>query len=387
MAIESIADINTPKNMATWYEQKILTMPPYIGELYFPSIKVKTDLISYLMQSQRAPMLTAQSSYDSHPVPMNRDKFEQKVMHTKFFRSSMAMNEQDLVDLNDALSNEDDGMIKTATQKLFEGKILPLLDMRARREWLGMQALVNGKISLNPMEPTLIYESDERLNLEADTDWTDTENSDPFKDITNAVDTLKHTHGIVPNQILMNTNTLRLFRHNEKLKATLFTNNINTKNAWLPESTVVNAILDELHIVPVVYDQGFEDGEGNFYPYVPDGKVVIMNAPIPQAFAKTGGNSSTGVSNGQPVGHMAFAPTPEELQRKLGKIPSEEIQFYDTAVAYHEYFDKSLSQSQTVISMNCLPTLEGGRTIVRMTISKPKTDDGGSTTTDTGASK
>lgn len=378
-AMENIAEINTPKNMAAWYEQKILTMPPYIGELYFPSIKVQTDLLSYLMQNQRAPMLTAQSSYDSRPTPINRDKFEQKVMHTKFFRSAMAMNEKDLVELNQALVNQDDSLVNTAIQKLFDNKVQPLLDMRARREWLDMQALVNGQISINPLEPTLIYESDSRLNLEASTDWADTENSDPFKDITDAVDILKKTHGIVPNQILMNTSTLRLFRHNEKLKATLFANNANTKNMWLQESAVVNAMLDELHIVPVVYDQGYEDENGTFYPYVPDGKVVIMNAPIPQSFAKNGGNTSTGVSTGQPVGHMAFAPTPEELQNQLGNIPSKDIQFYDTAVAYHEYFDQGLSQFQTMISMNCLPTLEGGRTIVRMTTSKTTASDGGTT--------
>ncbi|MEQ6218266.1 major capsid protein [Levilactobacillus brevis] len=383
-AMENIAEINTPKNMAAWYEQKILTMPPYIGELYFPSIKVQTDLLSYLMQNQRAPMLTAQSSYDSRPTPINRDKFEQKVMHTKFFRSAMAMNEKDLVELNQAIVNQDDSLVTTAIKKLFDNKVQPLLDMRARREWLDMQALVNGQISINPLEPTLIYESDSRLNLEASTDWTDTENSDPFKDITDAVDTLKKTHGIVPNQILMNTDTLRLFRHNEKLKATLFANNANTKDMWLQESAVVNAMLDELHIVPVVYDQGYEDENGTFYPYVPDGKVVIMNAPIPQSFAKNGGNTSTGVSTGQPVGHMAFAPTPEELQNQLGNIPSKDIQFYDTAVAYHEYFDQGLSQFQTMISMNCLPTLEGGRTIVRMTTSKAASTDSG--TTD-GASK
>lgn len=378
-AMENIAEINTPKNMAAWYEQKILTMPPYIGELYFPSIKVQTDLLSYLMQNQRAPMLTAQSSYDSRPTPINRDKFEQKVMHTKFFRSAMAMNEKDLVELNQAIVNQDDSLVTTAIKKLFDNKVQPLLDMRARREWLDMQALVNGQISINPLEPTLIYESDSRLNLEASTDWTDTENSDPFKDITDAVDTLKKTHGIVPNQILMNTDTLRLFRHNEKLKATLFANNANTKDMWLQESAVVNAMLDELHIVPVVYDQGYEDENGTFYPYVPDGKVVIMNAPIPQSFAKNGGNTSTGVSTGQPVGHMAFAPTPEELQNQLGNIPSKDIQFYDTAVAYHEYFDQGLSQFQTMISMNCLPTLEGGRTIVRMTTSKAASSDGGTT--------
>lgn len=383
-AMENIAEINTPKNMAAWYEQKILTMPPYIGELYFPSIKVQTDLLSYLMQNQRAPMLTAQSSYDSRPTPINRDKFEQKVMHTKFFRSAMAMNEKDLVELNQAIVNQDDSLVTTAIKKLFDNKVQPLLDMRARRECLDMQALVNGQISINPLEPTLIYESDSRLNLEASTDWTDTENSDPFKDITDAVDTLKKTHGIVPNQILMNTDTLRLFRHNEKLKATLFANNANTKDMWLQESAVVNAMLDELHIVPVVYDQGYEDENGTFYPYVPDGKVVIMNAPIPQSFAKNGGNTSTGVSTGQPVGHMAFAPTPEELQNQLGNIPSKDIQFYDTAVAYHEYFDQGLSQFQTMISMNCLPTLEGGRTIVRMTTSKAASTDSG--TTD-GASK
>ncbi|WP_024855713.1 hypothetical protein [Levilactobacillus brevis] len=80
-------------------------------------------------------MLTAQSSYEftakHRLIVINLSK---KVMHTKFFRSAMAMNEKDLVELNQAIVNQDDSLVTTAIKKLFDNKVQPLLDMRARRE-------------------------------------------------------------------------------------------------------------------------------------------------------------------------------------------------------------------------------------------------------------
>lgn len=402
----NIAELMNIKNLGAWYEQQVLTLPPYIGESYFPNVKINSDILSYLNQSQGAPVLAKANTYDGQPVPENREGFATQMFKTKFFRSSMATNEQDLVDLNNALQNNNDAFIQSVVTKIFDDRTKPVLGMRARREWMAMQALMTGKLTVasNGVNNTIEYASDPDLQMTAGTDWSDEKNSDPFKDITDATDELKAKHGITPNQILMNTNTFRLLRNNEKLKATLYTTNINTSNSWLPQSVIVNAIVSELHVVPVVYDQGFADeATGQFMPFVPDGKVVLLNAPIPSVYALTG-NGQTGVISGQPIGHMAFAPTPEELGLRNGKINAADITFFDMGVAYHEVYNDKLVQTETIISMNALPAFEGSRAVVRMDVTKPASttgttptgdgstpagsgDGSGTSTTDTGTGK
>lgn len=382
----NISELMNIHNLGAWYEQRVLTLPPYIGESYFPNVKINSDILSYLNQAQRAPILAEANTYDGRPTPINRDGFATELFKTNFFRSAMATNEKDLVDLNNALQNNNDSFVQSAVAKLYDDKTQPVLDMRARREWMAMQALMTGKVALksNGVENSISYETDPDLQLTAATEWSDTKNADPFDDIIKATDELKRKRGIVPNQILMNTATFRQLRNNEKLKATLYTTNINTQNAWLPESTIINAILSELHVVPVIYDQGYEEA-GTFYPFVPDGKVVLMNAPVPSTFARTGNSGNTGIVSGQPIGHMAFAPTPEELGLRNGKIGAENITFFDMGVAYHEIYNEYLVQDETVISMNALPAFEGSRAIVRLTTSKATETSGTTPTGDTTA--
>lgn len=382
----NIAELMNIQNLGAWYEQRVLTLPPYVGESYFPNVKINSDILSYLNQSQGAPVLAKANTYDGQPVPENREGFATQMFKTKFFRSSMATNEQDLVDLNDALTNNNDSFVQSAVAKIFDDRTKPILGMRARREWMAMQALMNGQLTVasNGVNNTIVYASDPDLQMQAATDWSDEKNADPFDDIIKATDELKAKHGITPNQILMNTATFRQLRNNEKLKATLYTTNINTQNAWLPESTIINAIISELHVVPVIYDQGYQDeATGNFMPFVPDGKIVLLNAPIPNVYARTG-NGQTGVISGQPIGHMAFAPTPEELGLRNGKINAANITFFDMGVAYHEVYNQKLVQTETIISMNALPAFEGSRAVVRMDVNKPASTTG-TTPTGTGS--
>ncbi|GAX04077.1 hypothetical protein IWT140_01714 [Secundilactobacillus pentosiphilus] len=383
---QNIAELMDIKNLAQWYEQRVQALPPYVGESYFPNVKINSDILSYLNQAQGAPVLAKANTYDGRPIPENRQGFATEMFKTNFFRSSMATNEQDLVDLNNALVNNNDSFVQSAVTRIYDDRTQPILGMRARREYMAMQALMTGQVVIksNGVNNTITYQSDPDLQLTAGTDWSDEKNADPFADIIKATDELKAKHGITPNQILMNTNTFRELRNNEKLKATLYTTNINVQNAWLPESTIINAMLSELHVIPVIYDQGYQDeGTGQFMPFVPDGKVVLMNAPIPSVYARTG-NGQTGIVAGQPIGHMAFAPTPEELGLQRGKIDASNLAFFDVGVAYHEVYDQFLVQTETVISMNALPSFEGSRAVVRMDVSKPASTTG-STPTGTGS--
>lgn len=134
----NIAELMNIQNLGAWYEQRVLTLPPYVGESYFPNVKINSDILSYLNQSQGAPVLAKANTYDGQPVPENREGFATQMFKTKFFRSSMATNEQDLVDLNDALTNNNDSFVQSAVAKIFDDRTKPILGMRARREWMAM---------------------------------------------------------------------------------------------------------------------------------------------------------------------------------------------------------------------------------------------------------
>ncbi|WP_268914107.1 major capsid protein [Lentilactobacillus sp. SPB1-3] len=372
----NIDELTNLQAMAVYYERKLLTLPPYLGETYFPATKIATDMLSYLTQKQGAPVMAEASTYDAQPTPMNRENFSKEYFQTNFFRSRSVLNENDLEEINRALFNGDDQLVKSLILGLFDDKTKMLLGMRTRREWMAMQALMTGQVALNSngVTQTISYSSDSDLNSQVDTDWSDTENSNPIEDMRKAITSMKHK-GITPNQILMNDDTFRLILNNERIKTTLWPSNFDTSKMMMTENQAVDFIISNLHVIPVVYDQGFVDeeatGTDDFTPFLTPGKVVLLNAPIPAQFAKTGSSSTGLVQSASTIGHMAFAPTPEELGLRNGKIASNTVQLFDTGVAYHEYYNQNLVQTEDLVSMNCLPSFEGSQSVFRLTIAKP----------------
>lgn len=375
----TIAEITGLPAMALYYVQKLKVMPPYAGETYFPATKIATDILSYLTKNQTAPKLAKASTYDASPVPINREGFEKEWFGTNFFRSTSVLNEADLEEINRAIYTNDDTLVKALIVQLFDDKTGQLLGMRTRREWMAMQAIMTGKVALqsNGVTRMVEYAKDPDFQGTAKIDWSDHDNSDPYTDIYKAIKTMK-AKGIVPNQILMNDDTFQDLRNNERIKQTILPVGFDFSKIIISEDKVVDFIRSEFHVTPVVYDQGFEDEEATgttgFTPFVTGDSVVLMNAPIPAEFAKTGSSSAT-MPTTQGIGHMAFAPTPEELGVRNGRIAANTIQIFDTGVAYHEYFNDKLVQTQDLVSMNCLPALEGSRAIFRLAV-KTATNDG-----------
>lgn len=384
----NISELLTLPNMAVYYERKVLTLPPYISESYFPATKIATDILSYLNKSQGSPVLAKASKYDAQPVPGNREPFGKEVFRTNFFRSKSVLNEQDLEELNAANIHGDDALLTSLLANMFDDKTQLLVNMRARREWLAMQALMLGKINLlsNGVKADVAYPSDQDFESTVKTSWTNTDDSDPITDMQAAIDIMK-SKGQIPNQVLMNTATFRQIQNSERIKTSFYPSGVDVTKVRLKQDDVVDAIMSELHVVPVVYDQGFVDQEAtgtkNFTPYVPTGKIVLMNAPLPQGnYVMTGSTSTGATPSANIIGHMAFAPTPEELGARNGKIMPENIQIFDTGVAFHEYSNPQLVQTEDIVSMNVLPSFEGSRGVFRMDVNPAAASTG-----DTPASK
>lgn len=378
----NIDQLMTLQAMAIFYQRKQLTLPPYAGELYLQPKKIATDVLTYLVQSQSAPVLAKASHYDADPTPINRDDFGKVTFGTSFFRTTDMMDESTLEDLNRASFNGDDALVQSLLMGLFDSQTKQLVGMRARREWLAMQALMVGKISLksNGVLSNVEYLSDPDFTLTPKVSWADAENSTPLDDLQAAIDIMK-AKGQVPNQILMNTATFRQIQKNERIKNSFYPTGVDLNKVRLKQNDVVDTIMNELKIVPVIYDQGFIDqeatGSASFTPYVPTGKVVLMNAPIPQGFALTGSGSTGIVQSANVIGHMAFAPTPEELGARNGRITKSSVQIFDTGVAYHRIFNEKKVTYEDLVSMNVLPAFEGSQGVFRMDVNPTATADTG----------
>ncbi|WP_220751554.1 major capsid protein [Apilactobacillus xinyiensis] len=391
----TLTDLLSLNNMGAYYEHKVLTEAPYLSENYFPAQKIGSNALKYLQTSVSAPVLANASNYDAQSLPTNRDDFQEQLFSTQFFRDESVLNESDIMEIEQAYANNDDAYLATLIGNLFDDKTKGLSSMRARREWLGMQALMNGKIDMhsNGIHLQLDYGGKQEFQQDATTDWSDAKEANVMKDIRMALDEMRK-FGLKPNQIIMNTNTFRWLQSSEKLKSTVPTQNINIANGELFDSQVGDFFAQIFKLNIVCYDGQYQDSDVDdrqhsnqgFHSYIPDGKVVLMNAPLPDAafliptslarpVVTTGGGMQT-------VGKMNFAPTPEEYGMRSGKFPAGSVQLFDTGVAFHEYQNDKYYRTEDITSMNVLPSLEGATQIFRMNVTGQSSDNGSAPKTD-----
>lgn len=378
----TLDDILSLNNMGAYYEHKKLTEAPYLSESYFPAQKIGSNALKYLQTNVSAPVLANASNYDAQSLPTNRDDFQESLFQTQFFRDESVLNEGDIMQIEQAFANNDDGYLATLIGNLFDDKTKGLASMRARREWLGMQALMNGSIDMhsNGIHLKLDYGSKKEFQDTSNTDWSDKNEANIYKDVQHVLDTMRK-FGIKPNQIVMNTNTFRWMQDSAKLKATVPTQNINIANGQLFDSQVGDFFAQAFRLNIVCYDGQYQDRDVDdrqhsnqgFHSYIPDGKVVFMNAPLPaDDFLIPTSISRPVVTNGggiQSIGKMNFAPTPEEYGMRSGKFQAGSVQLFDTGVAYHEYENEKYYRTEDITSMNVLPSLEGAMQIFRLTVS------------------
>lgn len=385
-----ISELVSPKTMGVLYKQDVLENPPYLSESYFKGQKIGTNVLKYLQTTSGAPTLAAASTLDAKPTPLNRGGFQDKFFKTQFFRITSVLTEQDLQDINNALQNGDTQYAATLIDKLYDDKTGGLNAMRARRNYLGMQAMVFGKIAMvsNGVRLNIDYGGDSdfysSVDNKSNSDWSDHKNANPYLDIRNARDQMKRK-GILPNQIVMNSTTFRWIQASEKMKATLPTQNINIANGELLEAQVVDFLKNTFKLNVVIYDGVFKDSDiGNnseqYNQYIPDGKVLLISAPLPDdSFILNGSSNSNTSAQGaanQQLGAMNFAPTPEELGMRNGHFNANELTFFDIGVTFRESYNKILVQTEDITSMNVLPSLEGANNIFRMNVASNVSDNG-----------
>ncbi|WP_353486066.1 major capsid protein [Apilactobacillus xinyiensis] len=378
----SITELRSLQNVAAYYERKVMALPPYMSESYFRNNPITSDKLQYLISKVSAPELAKTSSYDADPKPSNRDGFSKKVLGTQFFRQSSTINEMDVMDLNEAAAgNQSDAYLMPLLRNLFDNQTKDLLSMRARRNYLGVKALIDAKIPLKVGGQVQTFEFDTKSEFQQDstTDWSNTKTSNIYEDVRKVLKTMRQI-GIYPNQVIMNDNTFNMIQRSDNLKATVPTQNINIANGNLSETQVADYFKSEFKLAIVRYDGVYKESDlgvnddNNLKQYIDDGKVVFLSAPLPDnSFIVPTSNTSQiiDLSGGQYVGNMNFAPTPESIGLATGRYGNDEVMILDTGVAFHRYRDRKLNREEDITAMNVFPSLEGSQTIFRLKVCDP----------------
>lgn len=382
----NFAQLRSLKNMAAYYERKVQALPPYFAESYLPNQSITSNKLKYLVSQVSAPTLAAASSYDASPEPSNRDGFQEKLMSTQFFRKSSVLTEHDAVDINTALTgNQSDPYLQTVVKNIFDNQTKDLLSMRARRNYLGTKAIVDAEIPLKVGGQIQTFKFDVKPDFqqEATTDWSNAKEANVYQDVKNVLKTMRQI-GLIPNQAIMNDNTFEMIQNSDRMKNTIPSMNVNIANGNLSENQVVDYFKSEFHLAIVRCDDVYRESDlsatnnAELKTYVPDGKVAFVFAPMPnQSYIVPGTNSSqvSDLSGGQWLGHMNFAPTPEQIGVMTGKYSANDVITLDTGVTYHRYIDRRLAREEDLTSMNVFPSLEGSQTIFRLTVAGQNNDN------------
>lgn len=356
--------------LSVYYIRMLGSLPPFLGETFFPQRKVGKDQLKYYIQKQSANFLASEGSIDVTSVtPDNYDGFSDQMFDTRMFTTSGVISEQDLTDINNAIASSDDALYINLVMSLYKSQSQQLLKQRSRREWMAMNALVNSRIDFDISNP-IEYAYTKDFQVDGD-DWSNPD-TDIFKDITHAMDAMKKK-GLNPNQMIMNITTFRNMQKNKKIKATYSAVGTNTDNFMMLQGNLVDAIKSEFRITPVVYDQGYNLKDENdittFKEYIPDGMVILLNGPIDPNYAMNGtsGIVTQNIGNPQSIGEMVFAPTPEELKARNNSLNGD-LQLFDTGVAFHTYENDSNAQTESRTAQKCLPAFEQSRSIFRMNV-------------------
>lgn len=334
--LDMFADI-TSANTASYWNTLQQNEAPYGLELLFPNQKQTASLIEWYKGLSVAPKPLAPSAYDANAIPRGRQGFQKVMTSTNFYKESKYIDE----DLRQSLLNVANSPIQAQKDvifnRIFNDNVDLLRGAALRREIVRAQMLVTGKFSIAGNDT--LYAEDYLMPknhlVKATKDWGTT-GATITDDIMRAADTIGTDTGVTIGRLMLNRNTFNVLLRDESIKATLLANNANTQAVNIPKSVVLNYLSQELGVTVMIYDKGYNDVNGKFVKFIPDGKAVFM----PQGT----------------LGRTVFSTTPEEAD--LMASAGADVSIVDTGVAITTTVKDDPVTKVTKVSQAFIPTFE-----------------------------
>lgn len=336
METDMFSDISS-SNLASYWETLTQNEAPYLTETLFPNQKQLGNSIEWFKGITNAPKPLRPSAYGAQSVPRERQGFEKKSATTNFFKESKYIDE----DLRQSLLQVQNSPIQSQKDiilnRIFADEADLLRGAKLTRELIRMQMLQTGAYGLsgNGQDATDDYEMPSNHKIITSASWQDV-TSKPQEDMDKAITTIGTDTGQTITRAFMNRSTMFALMANNSVKSTLLANNANTAAVQLPRSAVLAYFADQFSLDIQVYDKGYQDENGKFQKFIPDGRVI---------FAPDGN-----------LGNTVFGTTPEEAD--LMASAAADVSIVDDGVAVTMTTHSDPVTKETKVTQSFAPTFE-----------------------------
>ena len=294
---------------------------PFMGQAFFPNRKKVGLSIKWLKQNIGLNSMLNTSNFDAIPIIRTREGFKMENTEMIFFRESMHVKEEDMMEIMRA-QDSNDPYVTAVLDSIYDdtNKLIDAADIAAEAMRMQLLATDDGtpKISIGTSDnmihtynydPDGTYASKHYMKLTSTDTWDNPTSAKPLNDIREATKYLRSI-GVTPQYALMTSKTFDYLLENDQVKSALITVT-GQPVTFLDTATLEDVFRRKTGLIPMLYDKMYVDytgAEKNFYP---DDRVTII-----------GGNQ---------LGSTYYGTTPEE--RTLLGDPNVDVTVLDRGVA------------------------------------------------------
>ena len=352
MAI-SIFDIVTPGNVISYYDSRMANQDTYMGEMLFPATKQLGTELTKIGGRAGVPVELKASAFDVQATFRDRLSVETRTQTMPFFKEGMRVDEKIRQQLLNLASAGNAQVLAPLVRNIFDDTSNLLRGARVTRERMVMELISTGKIAINNNGVAMEYDygiDDDYQKVKVAEAWSDTENSNPLKDMRDWVEDFKIRYGVTLGYAVMTSKTFSYIANNKNVIKQLYPTVTDPSGLMIRNEQVKQLVLDTVGVRILINNNIYATQvRGANKKFFPDNVVSFL--------------PDSGV-----LGNMVFGTTPEEVDLLNSALTSAKVQITDTGVAVKTSVSYDPVNVNTIVSQICLPSfnsdVEGGAGLI-----------------------
>ena len=272
--------------VAAVYNEAASNRIPYLGEGFFPAKQKSGLTLKWIKTSKGLPVSLAPSAFDVVAPIRSRQGLEVIDTEMAYFKEAMLVKEQDIQDYDQAV--EGSPLAKEILDRIYDDAATLVESARVVPERMRMSLLAasNGHPGISiavsggatytyNYDPNNTYSANNFTELSGTSYWTDTDDSTPLQDVSDAQDAVEAKTSTRPSILLMSKATMNLLKQNDSIKSAILAQNA-TANIFMTDARVKELFSNELGISIIVYTKQYKDEAGVTKKFYPDGMVTLL---------------------------------------------------------------------------------------------------------------
>ena len=322
---------------------------PFMGEAFFPARKKMGIDLKWIKIHKGLGVALKPSNFDAMPTIRTREGIAMTKEEMPFFRESMLVKEQDMIDIM-RVQDSNDPYITEVLESIYDdtNNLIDGADISAERMRMQLLAPQNGALGIQigtvdnmihnySYDPDSSWKEKHYVELTTASDkWDAPTTAKPLNDLRKGIQYLASI-GVTAQYLLGNSTTFDMLLECDQIKDALVTI-MGTSVGFLDTDTVEEIIRRKVKLEMLSYDKMYKDYDGTEKKFYPDNYVTI-------------------IGSGQ-LGNTWYGTTPEE--RTLLGDPKVDVSVLDRGVAIAVKTDYGPPvQVSTTASQIVLPSFEG----------------------------